>query len=239
MELVAARYNLRDAVVVVDGPTVGRQVFRLGRGPLRAGVQDRDQVWFQAAAANGPGLYCDPPVVDRITATFVSHLAEVALRLDVLEHDASHDPLTGLLNRRSYEMLLDQAVARTRRYGWPFALVLLDLDSFKAVNDRLGHAAGDAALKALGAEIRASLRSGDVAARLGGDEFALLILNADSPSVLVPLSARLQAALDRAVPDAAIRFSAGFACFPDDAEDGESLMRVADQRLYVDKASLT
>jgi diguanylate cyclase (GGDEF)-like protein len=237
LDLCAARYHLRDAVVIVESPITGRQVFRLGRGALREGLSGTQRVWFERAMASEPGLYTDPPVVERVTAMFVTHLVEVALRLDVLDHDASHDPLTGLLNRRSYELALDQAVARTERYGWPFALVLLDLDNFKAVNDELGHAAGDAALRALGGEVRACLRSGDVAARLGGDEFALLLLNADSSSVLEPIAERLRLAMDRAVPDAGVRFSAGVALYPHDAGDVATLMRVADERLYLDKAT--
>jgi len=237
LELVASRYGLRDLAAVVESPATPRQVFRLDRRAMRSGVTDGDRRWLDRAATAAPGLYAVPPVVDRLTAAFVTHLIEVALRLDMLDHDASHDPLTGLLNRRSYDRALEAAMAQTLRYGWPFALLLLDLDNFKAVNDRLGHAAGDAALRALGGEVRAILRSGDVAARLGGDEFAVIVLNASSPAVLGPLADRLHEALDRAVPDAGIRFSAGVACFPVDAEDGFTLMRVADERLYADKAS--
>ncbi|HLH47539.1 MAG TPA: GGDEF domain-containing protein, partial [Acidimicrobiales bacterium] len=124
---------------------------------------------------------------------------------------------------------------RTKRYGWPFALVLLDLDNFKAVNDEFGHAAGDAALRVIGAEIRAALRRGDVAARLGGDEFALIAHNADSPEVLRPLTDRLSVALARAVPSVDLRFSAGVACFPMDAADAEALEALADKRMYASK----
>lgn len=236
LDLLAERYRLMDAAVVVDSSEVGRQVFRLGRRPFRASADNSPANSLGPVLAKAAGLYTDPPLSDQAVIADLTNLVRVALLVDVLRHDASHDPLTGLLNRRSYEMLLEQAVARNRRYGWPFALVLLDMDEFKKINDQRGHAVGDAALRALGAELRSALRSGDVAARLGGDEFALLILNADSPAVVGPIATRLGAALDRAVPGAKIGFSVGVACFPDDAKDIATLTRVADERLYADKA---
>ena len=196
LDLVAARYGLRDLVVVMrpDQP----QVFRLRRAPLGAG---RAPASPPGRCLPGRGPLRRSPVVGPLAAACVTSLVELALRLDLLVHDASHDALTGLLNRRSYELLLDQAVSRARRYGWPFALVLLDLDDFKVVNDRYGHAAGDAALRAVGAELRAALRGGDVAARLGGDEFALLVVGVENVASLSPLLGRLKRALERAVPE--------------------------------------
>ena len=143
LDLIAARYRLRDLVVVVAQPDKPH-IFRLGqrpggcpRGPLPPHLS--------AALTGREGLYADPPIVGPVAAACVTSLVELALRMDLLVHDASHDSLTGLLNRRSYELLLGQAVSRARRYGWPFALVLLDLDNFKVVNDQYGHAAGDSA----------------------------------------------------------------------------------------------
>lgn len=238
LELIAARYGLRDVVVVVrqaDQPQP--QIFRLGRASL---ADEGPLPPHLAAALSGrEGLYADPPVVGPAAAACVTSLVELALRLDLLAHDASHDALTGLLNRRSYELLLRQAVSRANRYGWPFALVLLDLDNFKVVNDQHGHAAGDAALKVMGAELRASVRAGDVAARLGGDEFALLVLGVDSAAALSPLLGRVKQALARAVPDTDVSFSVGVACFPADTDDLEALTTLADARLYRAKAALS
>jgi diguanylate cyclase (GGDEF)-like protein len=193
--------------------------------------------WLDEVLRAPAGLHTDPDVVDPTAAAYVAELATIALTVDLLSHDASHDALTGLLNRRSYEEALADAVARNRRYGWPFALVMIDLDNFKVINDRHGHAAGDDALRSLGVELRAILRTGDVAARLGGDEFALIILNAESPETLEPLTERLRSALDRGVAGAKLDFSAGVACFPTDSEDIVHLQRLADQRLYADKGS--
>lgn len=99
-----------------------------------------------------------------------------------LRHLADHDPLTGLRNRRSFGAALEAHLLHAERYGWTGAVALIDLDRFKAVNDRLGHGAGDELLVALARELRSRLRATDVVARLGGDEFA----------VLVPLGAREQ-----------------------------------------------
>ena len=236
LDLIAARYGLRDLVVVVEGPE-RPQIFRLDRAPIQLG-QGPVRAHLDAALSGRPGLYADPPVVGPLTAAAETSLVELALRLDLLVHDASHDALTGLLNRRSYELLLDQAVSRARRYGWPFALVLLDLDDFKVVNDRYGHAAGDAALRAVGMELRAALRGGDVAARLGGDEFALLVVGVENVSSLSPLLGRLKRALERAVPETTVGFSVGVACFPSDTDDPEALTGMADERLYAAKAAI-
>jgi diguanylate cyclase (GGDEF)-like protein len=130
--------------------------------------------------------------------------------------------------------MLQQAVSRSLRYGWRFALMLLDLNSFKSVNDRLGHAAGDGTLRVVGTELRHSLRAGDVAARIGGDEFALMLANG-GPDLLRPLIDRLEQSVNEIVPGANISFSAGLATFPDEADDVESLSHLADQRLYASK----
>ncbi len=236
LELIAARYRLRDLVVVIAGSGLP-QIFRLGRAPLAA-VRGPLPPHLGAALTGREGLYADPPVVGPVTAACVTSLVELALRLDLLVHDASHDALTGLLNRRSYELLLAQAVSRARRYGWPFALVLLDLDNFKVVNDHYGHAAGDMALKAVGAELRASLRTGDVAARLGGDEFALLVVGVDNVVALSPLLGRLKKELERSVPESNVSFSVGVACFPSDTDDPDALTGLADARLYTAKAAM-
>jgi diguanylate cyclase (GGDEF)-like protein len=238
LDILASRYGLVDAVLVLDDTPVGRQAFRLGRRSSHGTPAGPQASWVRAALRGPPGLHSDPPIVDRDVCMFVSDMAVTALRMDLLAHDAGHDALTGLLNRRSYELALAEAIGRARRYGWPFSVVMLDLDNFKAVNDRLGHAAGDDALRVIGSEVRATLRSGDVAARLGGDEFALLVLNADATDVLHPLAERLRAALDRSEATSGLRFSAGVASFPEDAEDAETLQRIADTRLYADKASV-
>ena len=232
LDQVVERYGLDDLIAVVDSPHAARQVFRARRRAWKTNPNDRAR---RLAVLGQRGLHATPAVVDPGTSAHLTSLISLALRLDLLRHDASHDPLTGLLNRRSYELELGQAVSRSQRYGWPFALMILDLNGFKKLNDRLGHAAGDATLRAVGIELRHSLRAGDVAARIGGDEFALLLANG-GPELLRPLLDRLEEAVNAVVPGAGTSFAAGLARFPEEAGDSEGLSRLADQRLYAAKS---
>jgi diguanylate cyclase (GGDEF)-like protein len=234
LDLLADSYHLSDAVLGIEDQMGGLQMFRLQRAPVRDLEGDR----VLLGQFSGRGLIADPDVVDPVTASYVIHLAQVAFRLDLLSHDAGHDPLTGLLNRRSYETSLHLAVSRSRRYGWPFALISLDLDGFKKVNDLLGHQAGDEVLRAIGVEVRVVMRGGDVAARVGGDEFALLVQNVHDGRDIEPLLARLAETLSANPSGVGIRFSAGIAYFPGDASDAESLAKLADMRLYAAKQQL-
>ena len=160
-------------------------------------------------------------------------LCVLALRLDVLRYDAWHDPLTGLYDRRSFDRLLEMAIARWNRYGWPFTLVMLDLDHFKSVNDEQGHPAGDAVLRDLGERFRRALRFGDTAGRIGGDEFAMILPNTEADLVPALLDRVRQAAgVERACP----AFSFGVAQCPDEATEFDELVQLADSRLLRSQA---
>jgi diguanylate cyclase (GGDEF)-like protein len=102
-----------------------------------------------------------------------------------LAYRAHHDPLTGLANRSLFNERLAEAMARHRDYGNPFALMLVDLDDFKAINDTMGHAAGDQLLMAVGDRLRGCVRGGDTVARLGGDEFAVVLRGGDETPNIV------------------------------------------------------
>ena len=142
--------------------------------------------------ANSPRAEAGELPADRdLTAAPAEHLlAEIerlraALRaaeckIAELEARADVDPLLDILNRRGFERELARSLAYVRRYGTDATLMVIDLDGFKGVNDRHGHAAGDALLKAVAAALRGKVRASDVVARLGGDEFGVLLWNVDA-----------------------------------------------------------
>lgn len=118
--------------------------------------------------------------VDRLQA----ELAAARARVAQLEAKADLDPLLDILNRRGLERELQRSLAYVRRYGTSAVLICLDLDNFKPVNDRYGHAAGDRALQEVSTILRQMVRESDVVARLGGDEFAVLLWNISEPQAI-------------------------------------------------------
>jgi diguanylate cyclase (GGDEF)-like protein len=147
-----------------------------------------------------------------------------------LREEAVIDDLTGLLNRRGWRHAAPRELARSSRNGVPIALVMLDLDNFKRLNDQQGHDRGDRALREVADWLRATLRAGDVVARIGGDEFLALLTNATLDGALVAVKR-----LRRAMP-ARASFSAGVAEW-DGGEDLEELLRRVDLALYAAKAA--
>jgi diguanylate cyclase (GGDEF)-like protein len=149
---------------------------------------------------------------------------------------ADHDPLTRLLNRRAFVDRLEGEVARATRYDRSVGLVLCDLDAFKQLNDRFGHAAGDEALQMFARIVRKALRKPDDAFRIGGDEFALLLAEAsddDAREVVQRVTEMLKDSGDARLND--LRASFGIASCPSDACDTQTLFRMADEALYLAK----
>lgn len=153
-----------------------------------------------------------------------------------LEFLARHDPLTGLVNRREFEERLQLALARCRRYDRHLALLFIDLDGFKRVNDRHGHGVGDDVLRWVGRTIQERTRDTDVAGRIGGDEFLVLLEDTgtekDAGTYARRLLERLERATESLPADVVIRASIGVAVYPEDAGDAEGLTRTADAAMY-------
>ncbi len=176
----------------------------------------------------------------------VSHI--VATGIDVtqrrrlerrLRHLADHDDLTGLINRRRFQDDLERHLAEGRRYGMTGALLVLDLDGFKAVNDAHGHSAGDRVLLGVAETLLSRLRGSDIVARLGGDEFAVLL-----PRGGAEVAERVSDALRREIPEEvkapdgrAVEVSVGYAAFEDGVVSVDDVLSAADASMYAVKAA--
>ena len=158
-------------------------------------------------------------------------IAELELRADV-------DPLLDILNRRGFERELKRSLAYVQRYGTAAALLYVDLDGFKAINDRHGHSAGDALLRVVAAGLAAHVRASDVVARLGGDEFGVLMWNASEPQALMrarDLETRIAAiGLAHGAATLSVGASAGVAILRGDL-DAAALIDAADKAMYARK----
>ena len=152
---------------------------------------------------------------------------------DALERSVVMDPLTGLGNREGFNRQLTKELSRAKRYGHAVHLVMMDLDGFKAINDRYGHQAGDDALVRVAGALERERREGDAAFRWGGDEFALIIPQVAPPDARRAAERYASAveALDLDGPHR-LAVSVGIASYPKDAADREDLMRVADDLMY-------
>ncbi|OAN48781.1 GGDEF domain-containing protein [Magnetospirillum moscoviense] len=149
------------------------------------------------------------------------------------------DPLTGLANRRRFSEALAAEVVRSQRYGHPFGLIMLDLDGFKPINDRHGHAAGDMVLSAVAEALTANVRANDLPARLGGDEFVVL-LPETGPEGIKALCDKLTHAIHAlrvttATAELSVGVSLGSALFPDQGRSAGELLARADAAMYADK----
>jgi diguanylate cyclase (GGDEF)-like protein/PAS domain S-box-containing protein len=172
-------------------------------------------------------------------ANYVGVLTDVTHRKQAeerLRHLATHDPLTGLANRALFEDALARALSVARRSRQALAIMLLDLDHFKAVNDALGHAAGDRLLRAVAERLTGSVRDCDVVARLGGDEFVILLAGVTDAQDAAGTGQRVLRALSTPLliggEEVAVGASIGISLYPADGEDPEGLLRSADSAMY-------
>lgn len=156
-----------------------------------------------------------------------------------LEFLAAHDALTGLANRRRFHDCLTRAIERMRRTGESLAVIYLDLDGFKPVNDALGHAAGDVVLQTVARRIGNCVRAIDTVARLGGDEFGIIVEGVHSVENATQIATKILRDLARPINGLeafAVSGSIGIALAPQHSDDGSTLVRMADQAMFSAKA---
>jgi len=229
------RLGLERGIRHGDWPLLGR---RIETTALRADGS-RVPVELALTPARGDDEDDDGPVV----YGFVRDISERRRGQEQLAYLAYHDPLTGLPNRILVEQQLDLALARARRAEGSVVLMFVDLDDFKEVNDRLGHAAGDRLLASVSTRLRGALRESDLLARQGGDEFIVLLsdLPEDSGPSAELVGGKLLDSLREpfVVAGSELRTSAsiGISVYPDDAADAEALLRHADIAMYAAKAA--
>lgn len=163
-------------------------------------------------------------------------ITKIKAQQHLLEHIAHHDPLTNLPNRVLLTDRLDHAVTQSQRRGQSLAVAYIDLDGFKDVNDKHGHAVGDELLIALAQRMRTALREGDTLARIGGDEFVAILVDLEHLQDAEPLLERLLHAASTPTPLAGqtlqVSASIGVTLYPEDASDAEQLLRHADHAMY-------
>jgi len=183
------------------------------------------------------GLVLSAVTIERSRA--MERLARV---LDDLREQALTDPLTGLYNRRYMWEFLQREWIRSKRKGIPLAVIMIDLDYFKRVNDTFGHQAGDFVLTAIAGLLRTHIRSSDIVCRQGGEEFALILPEA-TPANVLRRAEDIQSAIKSlhlefcGLPLGRITASFGVALFPDNADGPDSVLRAADEALYAAKAA--
>ncbi|MFN8133371.1 MAG: EAL domain-containing protein [Solirubrobacteraceae bacterium] len=225
--------NARETLALREGVASREVTCRLVRA-------DGTERWVSVNYQPLPGDSGEPP--RGVVCSFVDITERRAAERQIADL-AYHDPLTGLPNRALLEEHLALQLAQSRRSGRALALLYLDLDDFKLINDGFGHAAGDDLLRWVAARLQRRVRAGDLLARQGGDEFLLLAadLGDDAHDAAASLAADLAGALDERFQLAGAAFhvgvSIGISLFPDDARDADSLLRHADAAMYQAKRS--
>jgi diguanylate cyclase (GGDEF)-like protein/PAS domain S-box-containing protein len=193
---------------------------------------DGSQRWV---SINTELLFDSEGEVELVVSNF-SDITDKKASEELIWHQANYDALTGLPNRRLFQEHLETEMKKSERSGLPLALMFLDLDHFKDVNDTLGHDIGDVLLKEASRRLRSCVRASDTVARLGGDEFTIILSELDSLSniavvaqnILQRMSEPFQLGIDSAYVGASI----GITLFPQDAQNIDTLLKNADQAMY-------
>ena len=221
------------------GAWYGAELFVLR--PIRALLRAADRVRSGDLGAR-TGLAYGKEELSQVARSFDEMAGALQQRERELREQAITDPLTGLYNRRYLAELLPRELARARRSGESVAVILVDIDHFKRVNDKFGHEAGDRVLKAVGDLFLRMIRSGDIACRYGGEEFAL-VLHETGPETAQRRAEDLRLAIQRLDPGypthtgMQVTGSVGVAIFPQNADEPGELLREADEALYAAKGA--
>ncbi|MCS7194804.1 MAG: diguanylate cyclase [Meiothermus sp.] len=223
----------------------GRPRIRLGGGEgaeatanlcLPVAHQGRVLAYLNLDSSQDPEAFAEDSLAAvQLFATPIATLVHELQNRAALEEAALTDGLTGLYNRRAFDLRLKEEVERARRYRYPLSLLVIDLKNFKPINDHLGHAAGDWALREVARALLQGGRAGDLVFRWGGDEFAVLLPQTDAEGALV-VGRRLLAAIGAVCLEGlCLSANLGQATFPQEARSAEELLRLADNRMYADK----
>jgi diguanylate cyclase (GGDEF)-like protein/PAS domain S-box-containing protein len=206
--------------------------------------KDGKIVWGQTTAVLERDADGNPSFVHSMIENITERkLAEQALvrQSELNQHQALHDALTGLANRTLFNERIEQAIREAAREGSQVAVLVMDLDNFKEVNDSLGHHAGDVLLAELGSRVGGAVRAVDTVARLGGDEFGILLRKAEGREETIPAIERICQAVEQPVTvqglPLSVEASIGVALYPDDGRDVDALLQRADVAMYGAKES--
>ena len=199
---------------------VGGLAIRSASGDVRYEAADRELLDY---------------VATQVAAAILRKRAELQL-----QYSALHDPLTGLANRQLFNDRIRRALARARRRGTQVALMFIDLDGFKQINDHHGHATGDLLLCEMARRLQHCVRESDTTSRIGGDEFVVVLEALSTPECALQVAEQIRQALERPYAPAGqllqVSASIGIALYPDHGRDPDTLMRVADATMYAAKA---
>ena len=209
-------------------------------------TQIYQELWNAAAwqiyAVGAAGLLCTVLVGllgVKLNVSLSKRLLEEKAVAEQIEYLAFHDKLTGLSNRGMFSIMLERGLQEARRYERPLAVLFLDLDRFKNINDTLGHQAGDLLLQEMAARLKGVLRESDCIARLGGDEFVIMIPNFTSVEQLGAVTQKALAAVSRTFKlgdhEFHVTASVGISVYPGDGDDERALMKNADIAMYRSK----
>ena len=201
-----------------------------------------DAAAWQIYSVGGGGLFCAVLVGllgVKLHSSLMRRLREEQLAAEQIEYLAFHDKLTGLHNRGMFSRLLEQKLQEAKRYDHPLAILFVDLDRFKNINDTLGHQAGDLLLQEMATRLKTCLGDSDCIARLGGDEFVIMVCGLNAVEQLTALAQKLLASVSRTfrLRDHEFRVTAsiGISVYPTDGTDERTLMKNADIAMYQSK----